>query len=189
METEPKIVFENMPPSDAVRRRILDEVAHLEDFYGRITACRVVVDKPEKGRRKGTPFQVRIHLVLPGGKEVAVHPSTARQDKNADPMVAIRRAFDAAQRQLKRTVRRMRGDVKTHEVPQDFGNVVRIFPEEGYGFIEATDGQEIYFHRNAVVDAGFDKLKPGDGVSYVAREGEKGLQASTVHVKERYRPA
>jgi cold shock CspA family protein/ribosome-associated translation inhibitor RaiA len=187
METEPKIVFENIGPSDAVRQRILEEIAHLEELYGRITSCRVVVDKPEKGRRKGTPYQVRIHLVLPGGKEVAVHPSTAGHQWNADPNVAIRTAFDAAQKQLKKSVKRLRGEVKTREVPQDFGNVARVFPDDGYGFIEAPDGQEIYFHKNAVVDAGFDKLKPGDVVTYVAREGEKGLQASTVHVKERYR--
>ena len=187
METEPKIVFENIGNSDAVRRRIRDEIAHLEEFYGRITSCRVVVDKPEKGRRKGTPFQVRIHLVLPGGKEVAVRPSTAGHQWNEDPMVAIRTAFDAAQKQLKKNVKRLRGAVKTHDVPQDFGNIVRLFAEDGYGFIEAPDGQEIYFHKNAVVDAGFEKLKAGDVVSYVAREGEKGLQASTVHVKERYR--
>jgi cold shock CspA family protein/ribosome-associated translation inhibitor RaiA len=187
METEPKIVFENIDSSDAVRQRILDEIAHLEEFYGRITACRVVVDKPEKSRRKGVPFQVRIHLALPGGKEVAVRPSTAGHQWNEDPMVAIRTAFDAAQKQLKKNVKRMRGEVKTHEVPQDLGNVARVFPDDGYGFIEAADGQEIYFHQNAVVDGGFDKLKAGDVVSYVAREGEKGFQASTVHVKERYR--
>jgi len=187
METEPKIVFENIPPSDAVRQRILDEIAHLEDFYGRITSCRVVIDKPEKGRRKGTPFQVRIHLALPGGKEVAVRPSTAGHEWNSDWKVAIRKAFDAAERQLKKNVKRLRGEVKTHDVPQDFGNVTRLFPDKGYGFIEAPDGQEIYFHRNAVVDTGFEKLKPGDVVSYVAQEGEKGLQASTVHVKEKYR--
>ncbi len=174
METEPQIVFDNIGPSDAVRRRILDEIAHLEELYGRITSCRVVVDKPEKGRRKGTPFQVRIHLVLPGGKEVAVRPSTAGHQWNADPMVAIRTAFDAARRQLKRKVKRLRGEVKTHDEPQDFGNVARVFADKGYGFIEAPDGQEIYFHRNAVVDAGFDTLRPGDVVSYVAREGEKG---------------
>ena len=115
METEPKIVFENIGPSDAVRERVLDEIARLERVCGRITACRVVIDKPEKGRRKGVPYQIRIHIALPGGKEVAVHPSTAGHQRNKDPMVAIRSAFDAAKRQLKTKVTRMRGAVKTHE--------------------------------------------------------------------------
>ena len=115
MQTEPKIVFENIGPSDAVRERILDEIARLERVCGRITACRVVIDKPEKSRRKGVPYQIRIHLALPGGKEVAVHPSTAGHQWNKDPMVAIRTAFDAAKRQLKTKVTRLRGAVKTHE--------------------------------------------------------------------------
>ena len=115
METAPQIVFENIDSSDAVRQRILDEIAQLEEVYGRITACRVVVAKPEKGHRKGTPFQVRIHLGLPGGKEVAVRPGTAGHQRTTDPIVAIRGAFDAARKQLKRNVKRMRGDVKAHE--------------------------------------------------------------------------
>ena len=182
METEPKIVFENIGPSDAVRQRILDEIAHLEDFYGRITACRVVIDKPEKGKRKGTPFQVRIHLVLPGGKEVAVRPSTAGHQWNEDPMVAIRTAFDAAQKQLKKNVKRLRGAVKTHDVPQDFGNIVRIFPDDGYGFIEAPDGQEIYFHKNSVLRNAFPRLTVGTMVRFEIEDGQKGPQASTVEV-------
>ena len=118
METAPKIVFGNIETSDAVRQRILDEIAHLEDFHGRITACRVVVGKPEKGRHKGMPFQIRIHVALPGGKEVAVRPSTARHARNADPMVAIRDAFDAARRQLQDNARKRRGEVKTLRGPR-----------------------------------------------------------------------
>ncbi len=114
METEPQIAFENMDSSEAVRERVLEEIAALEKQYGRITSCRVVVDKPEKGRRKGTPFQIRIHLVLPGGAEVAVHPSTAGNERHADAMVALRDAFDAARRQLERKVEKLRGDVKSH---------------------------------------------------------------------------
>lgn len=115
MKTAPQIVFENIDSSDAVRQRILDEIDQLEDVYGRITACRVVVARPEKGGRSGTPFQIRIHLRLPGGKEVAVRPGTAGHERKTDPIVAIRAAFDAARRQLKRSVKRMRGDVKAHE--------------------------------------------------------------------------
>ena len=181
METEPKIVFENLDPSDALRQRILDEVAHLEQFHGRMTACRVVLSAPEKHKHKGRLYQVRIHLVVPGGGEVAVRPSTARHQWNQDPLVAIRNAFDAARRQLEDKVRRMRGDVKEHEA-QDHGTVARIFPEEGYGFIASADRQEIYFHRNSVVGERFAELKPGAAVRFVATQGDKGAQASTVHV-------
>jgi cold shock CspA family protein len=181
METEPKIVFENLGPSDALRQRILDEIAHLEQFHGRMTACRVVLSAPEKHKHKGHLYQVRIHLAVPGRGEIAVRPSTAKHQWNQDPLVAIRNAFDAARRQLEDKTRRIRGDVKAHE-PQDHGTVARIFPDGGYGFIAGADGQEIYFHRNSVVGERFAELKPGAAVRYVAEAGEKGAQASTVHV-------
>jgi len=181
METEPKIVFENLDASDTLRERVLEEVTHLEQFHGRMTACRVVISAPEKHKHKGNLYQVRIHLVVPGRGEVAVRPSTAKHQWNQDPLVAIRNAFDAARRQLEDKVRRQRGDVKAHETP-DHGTVARIFPADGYGFIDAADGQEIYFHRNSVVGERFAELKPGAAVRFVATQGEKGAQASTVHV-------
>jgi ribosome-associated translation inhibitor RaiA len=113
METEPQIVFENIDPSDAVRQRIADEIAHLEQFHGRLTACRVVISAPEKHKHKGKLYQVRIHLVMPGRGEVAVRPSTSGHQWNQDPMVAIRNAFDAARRQLQDKSKKRRGDVKT----------------------------------------------------------------------------
>jgi cold shock CspA family protein len=78
----------------------------------------------------------------------------------------------------------MTGQVKTHEeAPR--GRVTRLFPEEGYGFLEAADGREIYFHRNALVNGDFDRLSVGRDVRYFEREGEKGPQASTVHLAAR----
>jgi cold shock CspA family protein len=188
METEPKIVFENLGPSDALRQRILEEVAHLERFHGRLTACRVVLSAPEKHKHKGHLYQVRIHLVAPGHGEVAVRPSTAKHQWNQDPLVAIRNAFDAARRQLEDKVRRIRGDVKLHEA-QDHGTVARIFHDGGYGFIAAADGQEVYFHRNSVVGERFGELRPGAAVRFVASQGEQGPQASTVHVVGKHHPA
>jgi cold shock CspA family protein len=51
-----------------------------------------------------------------------------------------------------------------------------------FGFLRTSDGREIYFHRNSVLDGGFDKLRPGTAVTFVEEQGEQGPQASTVHV-------
>lgn len=118
MEAEPQIVFEHIDPSDAVRQRILEEIAHLEQFHGRLTSCRVVVSAPEKHKHKGKLYQVRIHLSVPGRAEVAVRPSTAGHQWNEDPMVAIRNAFDAARRQLQDKTKRQRGEVKNLRGPR-----------------------------------------------------------------------
>jgi len=69
--------------------------------------------------------------------------------------------------------------VKAHATPPH-GRVIRLFPDQGYGFIAAPDGRELYFHRNSVLSGGFEKLEVGSEVSYAEEEGEKGPQASTV---------
>ena len=93
--------------------------------------------------------------------------------------MAIRDAFQAARRQLQDHVRKLDGKVKAHEVPP-VGRIVRLFSEQGYGFIEAPDKREVYFHRNSVRDDGFDQLSVGVGVVYVEEDGEDGPQASMV---------
>ncbi len=50
------------------------------------------------------------------------------------------------------------------------------------GFIETADGNEIYFHKNSVLNDAFSRLKLGTAVAYVEEEGEKGSQASTVRL-------
>jgi cold shock CspA family protein len=48
--------------------------------------------------------------------------------------------------------------------------------------LESSDGQEIYFHRNSVLDGGFIRLREGSRVTYTEEMGEKGAQASTVRL-------
>jgi cold shock CspA family protein len=98
-----------------------------------------------------------------------------------DLYVAIRDTFVAARRRLEDYARRQRGAVKLHDVPPR-AHVVRLFPEEGYGFLGTADGAEIYFHRNSVVHGAFEHLAVGAAVTFVAEEGDNGLQASTVRL-------
>lgn len=179
METLPEIVFEGMPPSDAVKARIEAEIEKLARFHDRITACRVVITAPHRHHHKGKLYDARIHLTLPGQRDVVVGGSTAADHSHEDVYVAIRDAFQAARRQLQTHVRKLDGKVKAHEVPP-VGRVARLFPDQGYGFIEAPDKREVYFHRNSVRDDGFDQLSVGSGVVYVQEEGEDGPQASMV---------
>ena len=82
-------------------------------------------------------------------------------------------AFKEARRQLQDYVRQMRGDVKAHET-QPGGVVTKLFPEEGYGFIQTPDGREVYFHANSVVDTAFDDIGLGSEVRFIEEAGEKG---------------
>jgi cold shock CspA family protein/ribosome-associated translation inhibitor RaiA len=180
METEPIVSFHNVDHSDAVETRIRDEIGKLERFYPRITSCRVAVEAPHRRGHKGTLYKVRIDLGVPGNA-IIVDRAGPQNHAHEDVYVAIRDSFAAAQRQLEDHARMQRGDIKHHDVPIH-GVVVRLFADEDYGFVELPDGREIYFHRNAVVDDGFDRLTVGSEVriEYATAESDKGPQASTV---------
>jgi cold shock CspA family protein len=57
-----------------------------------------------------------------------------------------------------------------------------MFPEDEYGFLETPDGREIYFHKNSVLQPGFDQLEVGMEVHFAEGVGEKGPQATTVRL-------
>jgi cold shock CspA family protein len=73
----------------------------------------------------------------------------------------------------------MQSQVKHHEAePTGIVKSVDAFGE--FGFLEAADGHEVYFHRNSVLDDAFSRLTVGARVTFVEEMGEKGPQASTV---------
>jgi cold shock CspA family protein len=126
---------------------------------------------------------VRVDVIVPGHEFVG-HREPPLQHFHEDVYIAIRDAFDQVRRELEDHARRQRGDVKTHE-ESPHGRVTKLFPERGYGFIETPDGLEVYFHRNSVLDHGFDRLAVGTEVRFVEEAGERGPQASTVAIAGR----
>ncbi len=180
MQIPLEITFHRMDPSQAVEARIREKVAGLERFYDRITGCRVVVDSPHGHHRKGKLYQVRIYLTVPGA-ELAVSRPHHEAHAHEDIFVVIRDSFDAARRRLEDFARRQRRDVKTHEV-QPHGLIAALVPGENYGKIETSDGRSIYFHRNSVLNEGYDRLAVGSEVRFVEEEGDLGPQASTVRL-------
>lgn len=175
-----QISFKNMDPSPAIETAIRERAERLERYFDRLMACRVVVEAPHRHQRKGKLYHVSVDLTVPG-REIAVTRTKPRHHGHEDVYVAIRDAFNAADRLIEDHTRIFRGDVKSHEAPLH-GKVVRLFPQDGYGFIETPDGGEIYFHRNSVTGAGFDRLEIGAEVRLVVAEAEsaQGPQASTV---------
>lgn len=181
MQIPLRISFHGMQPSPAIEAQIRAKAAKLERFHQRITGCHVAVESPHRHSRKGEVYRVRVDLTLPGG-EIVANRSPGQDHSHEDLYVAIRDAFNAASRQLEDYVRKQRGDVKTHTGP-DQGRVVRLFRDDGYGFIETPDGLEIYFHENSVVDGRLEDLAIGARVrfSWAETESAKGPQATTVH--------
>lgn len=180
MQVPLQITFRHAPSSPAIEERIRARAEELERFYDRITSCRVAVECRHQRQRRGNLFRVRVDVKVPG-REIVVGRDPAAHREHEDVFVAIREAFDAAQRLLEDHVRLARREVKLHAVP-DHGRIARLVPEKDCGFIVTVDGQELYFHRNSVANGGFDKLAVGDEVRFVAQHSEspEGPQASTV---------
>lgn len=189
MQLPLQVSFRHMAPSPSVEARIRERAEALQQYFGRIMACRVVVEASTRRQHKGRLYHIRIDLTVPG-REIVVKRDPAEHHAHEDILVAVRDAFDAARRQLEDHVRDSRGDVKSHETPPH-GRIVRLFKEEGYGFIQSSEGDEIYMHRNAVDGGRFDMLSEGDEVRYVIHEGEgeKGPQASIVIPLGKHHPS
>ena len=184
MEYPVQITFRGLEPSEAVRRTVEERAKKLERHYDKIESCRVVIESPHKHQQKGRLYEVKIRLGVPGEDIVVTREPSKHAAHEDDLYLTINDAFREAARRLEDHVEKRRRLVKRHEGPSE-GTVRRLFPEEGYGFIEADDGREIYFHRNAVLDDGFSRLTEGTDVRFAEEQGEKGPQASTVAIRGR----
>ncbi|MGH9679694.1 MAG: cold shock domain-containing protein [Candidatus Acidiferrales bacterium] len=198
MKSELQITYRNVEPSAEIDQWIRGEVAKLDSLYNHVMGCRVAVEQPHQHRKRGSRYHVRVDVTVPGGEIVVKRePSlgarsrqlgVTRRKKEAEINVphkqlrqAINDAFRAAGRRLQDYARRQRGDIKNPAVLPE-GRISRILRKEGYGFLTADDGREIYFHKNSVLGRAFPRLAVGTAVHFVEEAGEKGPQASTVRV-------
>ena len=181
MKTPLQITFRDMEHSDAIESHIREKAEKLETFYEPIMWCRIVVDLPHQHKHQGKSFNVRIDIGVPGS-EIVVN-----RDHDEDVYVALRDGFDAARRQLQDYARRLHGDTKNH-ASEHFGQVVRLFPDEGYGFIRRTDGDELYFNSDNLANVAFDQLGEGAEVKFIEEVAAEGLQAKRVSVGSHHTP-
>jgi len=179
MQTPVEIDFQGMAVRPDLQDAIAEHVSKLETRYGRMTACRVVLKGPGGHHQTGGLYEVNIRLALPNGREVDVGRTAQLDERHSDVIFAINDAFKRARRRLQDHVRRMQGQVKEHEA-QPIATVVRLDPFGDFGFLQAADGHEIYFHKNSVLDDAFARLDVGARVFFAEEMGEKGPQASTV---------
>jgi len=184
-----QITFRDIPASEAIEAKVRDRVAKLRKLNNRITRCNVVIEELQRRRATGSLFNVRVELGVPGREPLVVSRTPPGRVSHEDPYVAVRDAFDAAERRLEDLNRRMRGDVKRH-VPAPHARVLRVDVLEGHGFIETPDGLEVYFHENALLSGRLGDLNPGSEVRFTLAEGEglKGPQASSVQLIGKHHP-
>lgn len=112
METPLRITFQNTPSSDAIRALIEEQVAHLDRIFERITACEVHFRLPDGNHRNGGLYEVRIHLMLPGGVSIDVDRTPGLDERFSDPQFAVADAFRRARRRLQDQAKLLRNEVK-----------------------------------------------------------------------------
>ncbi len=61
------------------------------------------------------------------------------------------------------------------------GKVKWFNERRGYGFIEQSDGDDLFVHYSAIQASGFKTLEEGQEVEFDIIEGPKGLQAANVN--------
>ncbi len=62
------------------------------------------------------------------------------------------------------------------------GTIKKLIRDRGFGFINAEDGREIFFHRNGLVDCDFDSLSEEQKVEFEVEKTPKGPNAINVRV-------
>lgn len=179
MQVPLEIIFHNTDRSEAMEARVRDRVARLEKITDAMIACRVVIEAVHK-QPHSSPLSISIKLRLPG-KDIVVKREQRRHDLKGDAYQVIGVAFDIAERQLDEHQRISRHDVKTHQ-GRNYARIVKLYPDQAYGFIETPIHLNVYFHSDVVDGEGFEELQVGNEVLYTlaAEEGPMGPQASRV---------
>jgi len=115
MQIPAQISFHGVDSSEAVENRIREKIAKLEQFFDRITACRVVVERHHRANStKDQPFHVSIIVEVPGEELVVKRdPKGDSLKQHLDINIAVRDAFAAMQRQVKEYVARRWRDRQT----------------------------------------------------------------------------
>lgn len=182
MQTQPSVSFHGVAVDEVLRDEALAHIRELEKLCRDIIGCTVVLSQPHRHPRHGRLWSVRLDLVVPG-VDVIVNRTHRRDHAHEDPRVALRDAFAAARRRLEEHLRERRGDVKTHRL-HDVGRILRVLPADGYGFIAAADGREIYFHAHALAEGKLGDVVAGTPVRFAVEDGDDGPQATWVHVTD-----
>jgi len=183
MQTPLELNFHDVPRSEWSEALIEERAARLERFSDAIISCTVIVSQPHKHQHKGNPYRVSIEARLPRNRRLVVTEEpdeVPSAEANLHPVIV--KAFSAMEERLKSTGEPRRRDALAPGPDEARGLVVRLFENDGYGFLRTPDGEERYFHRNAVLHDDFERLGIGTEVRFEPSTGDAGPAASSVQI-------
>ncbi len=132
MSNEFQIVFHNIDQSDAVTDAVNKRIEKLERYCDQIITGRVVLDSPHNNHHKGKVYSVSLEFHTPQ-KEVRVNQEQHDNHAHEDLYVAIRDAFNAAERQLKSIDKKHRANPLEFVENEVLADVVGDEPEQRTG--------------------------------------------------------
>ncbi len=176
MQVPLEITYKDTEHSAAINAYIKTRAQKLESYYQGIISCHAVIEHTNKQQTNPAIHSIKLHLTLPNKIELTAHI------ENSDNLYkAIHACFDKVQRQMIDHVNIMEGATKSHD-ELHHGTVVRLFEEDGFGFIEATDGSEYYFNQHSLTPKSKQHLQIGAQVHFIEYMGDEGPQAHKVKV-------
>ncbi|HIJ89747.1 MAG: cold shock domain-containing protein [Desulfobulbaceae bacterium] len=165
----------NLEIRKAWQEKIEEEKGRLDRHHpGLVHHLRISIE--ETAGHKAGGHEVRMVASIPNDTVVV-----KRKGETVRPLLVD--AFDTLGLQLKELQRKRRQTVKEPEgaaVGPAMGTIKSLFPYESYGFLMTMDGQEVYFHENALKDVTMAQLTEGDEVRFGVGEGDKGPTAAWV---------
>ncbi|MDG4475851.1 HPF/RaiA family ribosome-associated protein [Thiovibrio frasassiensis] len=165
----------NLEIRKAWQDKIEEEKGRLDRHHpGLVHHLRVSIE--ETAGHKAGGHEVRVIASVPNDTVVV-----KRKGETVRPLLV--EAFDTLGLQLKELQRKRRQTVKEPEgvaAGPAMGTIKSLFPYESYGFLMTMDGQEVYFHENALKDVTMAQLAEGDEVRFGEGEGDKGPTAAWV---------
>jgi len=60
------------------------------------------------------------------------------------------------------------------------GKIKKLVRERGFGFIDDTDGREVFFHQSSLIEAKFESLSEEQKVEFEVETSPKGPRAINV---------
>ncbi len=179
MQVPIQITMREVEQSEAVQERIKSRAKKLDQFFDKVISCKVVAELHQGHRQTGKLYNVRVNVRVPGKELVA------NRNEQDNLYKAIRDAFDDMDRQVEEQAKIINGEVKTH-VGLSNGEIVRLFDDDQFGFIEATaTGEEFYFNADNVVHPKFKFLRVGMPVQFVEKIGDDGPRACRVSARDK----
>jgi len=176
MQQSLQVTFRGLPPSEAIEADIREKAQKLEEFFPRITSCRVVVEAEHHHHHQGNLYHVRVDIGVPR-KHIVISREHHDDHSREDLYVVLRDTFAAAYRQLEEYARQRAGEVKRHN-HHPRGHVARL--EGDHGYIGTTDGREIYFHHDSVLNMPFGMLTVGTPVKFATTDENGPARATAV---------